>query len=339
MYSAERYMKILKGYVKNQYRPEASIVERYVAEEAIEFCTNYISEVEAIGLPKSRHDGRCKGQGTRGLRCKSMSRDDVFQAHLYILNNSEEVQPYLQVHKALVKQKNPRKTEKWLLNEHNKTFVKWFQEQILKDTNASERLRWFANGIHFEVMCWGGYDINRYSFCTKFQDDKSSMQNSGVMVVAEAMHFSSAKDKNPVMASVSYYGIIDEIWEIDYTGFREVVFKCKWVDNRSGVKIDELGVTLVNLDTLAYTSEPFIMAYQAKQVFYVTDPSNMRWSVVLQGKHLSVNDENSDDILEIPLSASVATVVADDDELDNVHAVREDHEEGIWENIPVEEDE
>jgi hypothetical protein len=54
-------MKILKGYVKNQHRPEASIVERYIAEEAIEFCSNYMSEANAIGIPKSRHGGRCEG--------------------------------------------------------------------------------------------------------------------------------------------------------------------------------------------------------------------------------------------------------------------------------------
>ena len=32
MYPFERYMKILKGYVKNPHRPEASIVERYITE-------------------------------------------------------------------------------------------------------------------------------------------------------------------------------------------------------------------------------------------------------------------------------------------------------------------
>ena len=32
MYSVERYMKILKGYTKNLYHPEASIVERYIVE-------------------------------------------------------------------------------------------------------------------------------------------------------------------------------------------------------------------------------------------------------------------------------------------------------------------
>ena len=42
MYPVERCMKILKGYVKNPYRPQASIVERYIVEEAIKFCTMYM---------------------------------------------------------------------------------------------------------------------------------------------------------------------------------------------------------------------------------------------------------------------------------------------------------
>ena len=43
MYPFERMMKVLKGYSKNPYRPEASIVERYVVEEAMDFCNDYLS--------------------------------------------------------------------------------------------------------------------------------------------------------------------------------------------------------------------------------------------------------------------------------------------------------
>ena len=32
MYLVEQYMKVLKGYTKNQYHPEASTVERYILE-------------------------------------------------------------------------------------------------------------------------------------------------------------------------------------------------------------------------------------------------------------------------------------------------------------------
>jgi len=37
MYHVEHYMKILKGYVENQYRPESSMIKRYIVEESIEF--------------------------------------------------------------------------------------------------------------------------------------------------------------------------------------------------------------------------------------------------------------------------------------------------------------
>jgi len=37
IYPIERYMKILKGYVKIPYRSKASIIETYITKEAIEF--------------------------------------------------------------------------------------------------------------------------------------------------------------------------------------------------------------------------------------------------------------------------------------------------------------
>jgi hypothetical protein len=325
-------MKILKGYTKNPHRPEASIVERYIAEEAIEFCSNYLSEVDTIGVPKSRHDGRCDGVGTQGLNVKSMHIEVVVPAHLYILNNTDEVQTYLSAHKSIIKKKYPKMNERGLLKEHNKSFSEWFKERIANDDSASNTIKWLSYEPKCNIITWTGYDINKTSFYTKSKDDRSTMQNSGVMILAESMHFSSSKDKNPVMAFTPYYGVIEEIWQVDYVEFKVPLFKCKWVDINSGVKIDELGFTLVDLCKLAYTDEPFIMASQAKQVFYVKDPSTDRWSVVLQGKNAHGNDENQDlDIFEIPpFSTNVPTFIEEDED-DDVHsAIRLDHEEGIW---------
>ncbi|RVW20636.1 hypothetical protein CK203_109088 [Vitis vinifera] len=53
--------------------------------------------------------------------------------------------------------------------------------------------------------------------------------------------------------------------------FRIPVFKCDWVDNRNGIKADDLGFTLVDFNKTAHKSNPFILASQAKQVFYVQD--------------------------------------------------------------------
>ena len=107
MYPVERYMKILKGYTKNLYRPEASIVERYIAEEAIEFCSEYLEKAKPVSLLESRHDDRVGCNGSRGLYVMTPSIEDLLQAHLYVLNNSNEVLPYIVKHEALVKQNNP----------------------------------------------------------------------------------------------------------------------------------------------------------------------------------------------------------------------------------------
>jgi len=59
MYPIERYMKILKGYMKNQYRPEASMIERYIAEKSVEFCSNYMTKAKPIGVPQRSWLNRC----------------------------------------------------------------------------------------------------------------------------------------------------------------------------------------------------------------------------------------------------------------------------------------
>jgi len=38
---------------------------------------------------------------------------------------------------------------------------------------------------------------------------------------------------------MTYYGLIQEIWGVDYTMFTIPLFKYKWVYNKSGVKMDE----------------------------------------------------------------------------------------------------
>ena len=66
------------------------------------------------------------------------------------------------------------------------------------------------------------------------------------------------------------------------------IFKCKWVNGNIGVHQDQLGFTLVDLQKVAYKNKPFIMAEQARQVFYVQDSCDSRLLVVLQEQVVSV---------------------------------------------------
>lgn len=46
MYPVERFLRTLKGYVKNKAHPEGSIAEGYIIEECMTFCTRFMKDVD-----------------------------------------------------------------------------------------------------------------------------------------------------------------------------------------------------------------------------------------------------------------------------------------------------
>ncbi|KAL4554169.1 hypothetical protein LXL04_039706 [Taraxacum kok-saghyz] len=112
------------------------------------------------------------------------------------------------------------------------------------------------------------------------------------------------------------------------------LFKCKWVENERGVKVDEHGFTLANLSTHGYVSEPFILARQASQVFFVEDPMDTRWHVVLHGKRRIlgvenvVDEEKYDQFDDLPpFSVGIPSFNVD---INDVAYLRSDHNEGSY---------
>ena len=88
-----------------------------------------------------------------------------------------------------------------------------------------------------------------------------------------------------------YYGTIIEIWELDYVKIKVALFKCRWVA-LVHVKVDEYGKTYVNLDKMAYKKDPFILASQATQVFYVPNTLHKNCHVVMFEKTRILGVEN-----------------------------------------------
>ena len=61
------------------------------------------------------------------------------------------------------------------------------------------------------------------------------MKISGVSLSVESQHLAIVHDDNPRVASIPYFGVIEEIGEVNYVKFIVCVFKCKWVDSNIGV--------------------------------------------------------------------------------------------------------
>jgi len=120
------------------------------------------------------------GKGSIGLHVITPSVEESQQAHLYVLNNSNEALPYILRHEGLVKESNPKMSKNRVLKEHNKTFLDWFKDTISAEDNASETLRKLADGSKRNVITWQGYNINKYFFYKKAQEEKSTMQIVGL---------------------------------------------------------------------------------------------------------------------------------------------------------------
>ncbi|XP_073152024.1 uncharacterized protein [Henckelia pumila] len=263
------------------------MAESYIAEEAVEFCSDYLSNIHTIGIPSTHHEGELT-KPLSGAVVHSISDNELQQAHRYVSTNDVEIDPYIEKHMLELNERFPNKarSKKWLQDEHNRTFIIWLRDSVARVVDhsthkISERLKWIARGPSTQVLKYSSYMINGVTYATKERDDIRVSQNSGVSLVAKTMQVASAKDKNPVVSDMVFYGVIEEIWELDYHQFQIIMFKCNWVENNNGIKIDDLGFTLVNLNRVGFKSDFFILGSQAKKVFYVEDPKDPAWCVVL----------------------------------------------------------
>ena len=112
----------------------------------------------------------------------------------------------------------------------------------------------------------------------------------------------------------TYYGCIEDIWEVDYAAnFKVPLFWCQWVKTtRGGVTVDkEYGMTTVDLNNSGFKDEPFILAADVSEVFYVRNMSTKpkrgknddhsitnepKCHIVLSGKRNIVRIEDKSDM-------------------------------------------
>ncbi|XP_040378937.1 uncharacterized protein LOC121054146 [Oryza brachyantha] len=167
-------------------------------------------------------------------------------------------------------------------------------EGRLSGRGTVDRKQFFDNDYQKRLVCgpssivnsWKGYDINGFTLYTSTKDMKSTTQNIGVRV--EAIDTNGEKK--------SYYGTIQEIWELDYgLNIQIPVLCCQWFKDTTGVSVDDYGLTIVDDSKTGHKDDPWVLAEHVAQVFYVKDPSNERKTIVVSGKQQIVGIDNIED--------------------------------------------
>ena len=94
MYPFERYMKVLKGYVRKGNNVKGCIAECYVAEEALEYYAEYLKGVKSVGVPLNRNNLSSNDKGVGAAVIEQVDLKQLNQAHLYVLENTNEGHQY-----------------------------------------------------------------------------------------------------------------------------------------------------------------------------------------------------------------------------------------------------
>jgi hypothetical protein len=185
-------------------------------------------------------------------------------------------------------------------------FNRWLQDYVetcSNDVVITDEISNLAAGPLFTVTRYEGMDINGYTFYTMTQDKKSVYQNSGVRVGAIV---DDSHDDDDDTEIDTYYGQIEEIWELDYVGLKVAFFPCRWVTNgKRVVSKEKYGYVSVDLWVFGYKNEPFVFANDVEQVFYVSDLAKKNWYLVMPKKRIVgiknfVEEEEYNQFDEIP---------------------------------------
>lgn len=114
------------------------------------------------------------------------------------------------------------------------------------------------------------YFVNGYKFHTVERGANRSSDNSGVWV----------KGTNYADNTFDYYGRLQEVIELEYSGgYTTILFKCEWFDPtpNSGTRVHRsLKLVDVHKNRRYRKYEPFILAMQAHQVYFLPYPSLRR---------------------------------------------------------------
>ncbi|KAI9076595.1 hypothetical protein K1719_041360 [Acacia pycnantha] len=189
MYPIERYLRSLKSYVRNKARPEGSIAEGYLADERITFCSHYLKDFPTkFNVPhrndETSDDVNCEfsifkksGEPRGHYESINLSREEYCQATMYVLQNCEEVLPFIEEHMSELEAQGSQS--------QCKGFLDWFRSRVgvlSKQGHVSSDLRSLSIGPLKVVNHYSMFIGNGFRFHTKDRAIGKKTQNNGVMV-------------------------------------------------------------------------------------------------------------------------------------------------------------
>src|SRR5438105_12804602 len=129
MYPFERYMAVLKRYVRNRANPKGCMIQGYHTEEVVGSCTDYIDGTEQRSVPPSVHEGRWGGGGRGGRKTGNDEGHNLLaEVHAIILQELQMVASYATKHIDELRMLHEDKQDEWIMKLHKLQFGPWLKK-------------------------------------------------------------------------------------------------------------------------------------------------------------------------------------------------------------------
>nr|GEV14497.1 hypothetical protein [Tanacetum cinerariifolium] len=187
-----------------------------------------------------------------------------------------------------IREEEPFIKDEDLVNRREALFAQWFNNNVMLE----------SNGDNAHLKCLAQYPLTNVYYCKGYLHEND------------------------------YYGLLDEIIEVKYDSILGrcvvVVFKCTWFDPVQWVRVDhENGLVEIKHTKRGCTDNPYILASQAKQVYYTPYPYVKDLWAVIKTNSRGVYDIDED----------ISVVAADENNVDrdqffqeNERVIFEEHE-------------
>ena len=141
-------------------------------------------------------------------------------------------------------------------------FADWLRKKVLNSReDCDDYIRMAGVTPSKQAYFYDGYEVNGYRFHTESSGENKVTQSSGVCIKGEW-------DANG--EQIDYYGVLQDVIELEYDAHKVVLFRCDWFDIINGVKVDRKhGIVEVKHTSRLANYEPFVLAAQATQVCYL----------------------------------------------------------------------
>ncbi|WVZ89659.1 hypothetical protein U9M48_036034 [Paspalum notatum var. saurae] len=151
-----------------------------------------------------------------------------------------------------------------------------------KDASIPSELCRLSRGCGLKVKSYDIYEVNGHRFRSeKYEKSRGNLTTTNTGVLAVGPDDGSNNE-------LEYYGIIKDIIELKFDGdseFNLVLFDCYWFHPTNGVRhMERFGLVEVAHASCNLANEPFVLASQVKQVYYLpyackSDPRLNAWWV------------------------------------------------------------